>query len=63
MQNKMFKVWKIIPGYLSCWNQPLLDSQSAPGKLFSGPTTIKLAFSISKNGYATPLDPKLFGAI
>ena len=24
---------------------------------------LKLAFSISKNGYATPLDPKLFGAI
>ena len=27
----MFKVWQIIPGYLSCWKQPLLDYQSAPG--------------------------------
>ena len=23
----MFKLWQIFSGYLSCWNQPLLDSQ------------------------------------
>ena len=50
MKTKMFKVWQKIPGYFSCWNQPILDSQSALGILFSGPTIIKLAFLVSKNG-------------
>ena len=31
MKTKMFKVWQIIPGYLSGWNQPILDSESVPG--------------------------------
>ena len=50
MKAKMFKVWQIIDGYFSCWNKPLLDSESAPRNYLVVQHLLKLTFSISKNG-------------